>query len=73
MMRVLACRSQLVQRLGRGPARPEAREPRPDRLEHGVRERLGWVWGSLGLLVMGGVIAYAIASTRKKELHDNDA
>ena len=38
-----------------------------------MRERLGWVWGSLGLLVMGGVIAYAIASTRKKELHDNDA
>lgn len=38
-----------------------------------LRDRLGWVWGSLGLLVIGGVIAYAIASTRKKELRDNDA
>lgn len=38
-----------------------------------LRDRLGWVWGSVGLLVIGGVIAYAIASTRRKELHDDDA
>ena len=38
-----------------------------------LRDRLGWVWGSVGLLVIGGVVAYAIASTRKRELHDNNA
>lgn len=38
-----------------------------------MRDRLGWVWGSMGLLVVGGVIAYAVASTRRKALHENDA
>lgn len=38
-----------------------------------LRDRLGWVWGATGLLVIGGVIAYAIASTRRRELRDNDA
>ena len=38
-----------------------------------MRDRLSWVWGVLGLLVIGGLIAYGIASTRRKELHDNNA
>lgn len=38
-----------------------------------MRDRLGWVWGSLGLLLVGGMIAYAVASTRRKELHEDDA
>ncbi|MBK8499902.1 MAG: CopD family protein [Flavobacteriales bacterium] len=38
-----------------------------------MRDRLGWVWGSMGLLVVGGVIAYAVARTRRKALHENDA
>jgi protoporphyrinogen IX oxidase len=38
-----------------------------------MRDRLTWVWGSLGLVVMGGLVMVAIASVRKRGLADNDA
>jgi len=34
-------------------------------LSMALRDHLGWIWGSIGLLVLGGVIAYLIASMRK--------
>lgn len=38
-----------------------------------MRDRLTWVWGSLGLVVLGGVVMVAIASVRKRGLADDDA
>ena len=38
-----------------------------------MRDRLTWVWGSLGLVVLGGVVMVAIASIRKRGLADEDA
>jgi len=37
-----------------------------------MRDRLTWVWGSLGLVVLGGVVMVAIASVRKRGLADDD-
>lgn len=38
-----------------------------------MRDRLTWVWGSLGLVVLGGLVMVAIASVRKRGLADDDA
>jgi protoporphyrinogen IX oxidase len=38
-----------------------------------MRDRLTWVWGVLGLVVVGGAAMYAIASVRKHDLADEDA
>ncbi|MEO8591232.1 MAG: CopD family protein [Flavobacteriales bacterium] len=38
-----------------------------------MRDRLTWVWGSLGLVVVGGLVMMAIASVRKRGLADDDA
>ncbi len=35
-----------------------------------LRDQLGWWWGVLGLVTIGGVIAFAIASTKKEPLPD---
>ncbi|HMC96971.1 MAG TPA: CopD family protein, partial [Flavobacteriales bacterium] len=38
-----------------------------------MRDQLSWVWGSLGLVVVGGLVMLAIASVRKRGLADDDA
>ena len=38
-----------------------------------MRDRLTWVWGSLGLVVLGGLVMVVIASVRKRGSADNDA
>lgn len=38
-----------------------------------MRDRLGWVWGSLGLLVVGGLIAYVITSRRRDPAQNSPA
>ena len=38
-----------------------------------MRDRLGWVWGSLGLLVAGGVVALAVASRRARRADEAHA
>ncbi|MBP6573181.1 MAG: CopD family protein [Flavobacteriales bacterium] len=38
-----------------------------------MRDRLTWVWGSLGLVVLGGLLLMAIASVRKSGSAGEDA
>lgn len=38
-----------------------------------LRDRFGWMAGSIGLLVIGGIVAYGISSSRKKTSQTEDA
>lgn len=38
-----------------------------------MRDRLTWVWGVLGLMVVGGLVAYVIAAARKPQSDGRDA